>query len=117
MKLLGLRFCSVNDKVEQDMEFFEKGLGLKNTFTDHDDYVGGIFPTADQGSWVEVWQASEQMPVGIMLQLVVDDADQVAAQAKANGVEAHGPVDAHGERIYYIKSPSGLSMSFQSKLE
>ncbi len=43
-------------------------------------------------------------------------ADEFAKNAKLNGVEAYGPVDAHGERIYYIKTPSGVNMSFQSKV-
>ena len=117
MELLGIRFCSTNEEVEQDMAFFEKGLGLKNTLQGHDDYIGAIFPTDDQSSWVEMWQASEQMPSGLMLQLVVSNADEMAEHAKANGLQPHGPVDAHGERIYYIKTPSGLSVSFQSKLD
>ena len=40
----------------------------------------------------------------------------IPENAKTNGLEPHGPMDAHGERIYYLKSPSGLNMSFQSKL-
>ena len=56
------------------------------------------------------------MPAGIMLQIEVDDADAFAAHAKANGLEAQGPMDAHGERIYFFKAPTGLQVSFQSKL-
>lgn len=51
---------------------------------------------------------------GTMLQLVVDDADAYAATARANGPEPFGPVDVHGERIYYLALLSGLPMSFIS---
>lgn len=117
MKLLGIRFCSVSAEAKQDIEFFNQGLGLNNSFESNADFIGGVFPCEDNSSWLEVWQQSEQMPAGIMLQLVVDDADAFAAQAKSSGIEPHGPVDAHGERIYYVQSPSGLNLSFQSKLE
>jgi hypothetical protein len=51
-----------------------------------------------------------------MLQIVVDDADELASVAKTNGVDVSGPIDAHGERIYYATAPGGLSVSFQSRL-
>ncbi len=123
MKLLGMRFCSVNDDAEKEIDFFENGLGLKNTFKDMQDvegmegFFGGIFPTSDGASWAEIWPSGDEMPAGLMLQLVVDDSDAMAEYAKGRGLEPGGPIDAHGERIYYIKSPSGLNMSFQSKLE
>jgi len=115
MSILGIRFCNVSEQSNDDVEFFEKKLGLINSLTTSDEFSGGVFSTQDKSSWVECWQASEQMPPGIMLQLVVEDADKFAEKAKSNGVEAYGPVDAHGERIYYIKTPSGINMSFQSK--
>jgi len=40
----------------------------------------------------------------------------MAEQARANGVEPKGPVDAHGERIYHVLSPTGLPITFQSRL-
>ena len=52
----------------------------------------------------------------MMLQLVVSDADAYAEKARASGLLVNGPVDAHGERIYYVRSGSGLSISFQSAL-
>ncbi len=116
MKIIGIRFCSVSQKAKDDLDFFENKLGLTNTLGPHTGFVGGVFPTEDQSSWVECWQASEQMPEGLMLQLVVENSDEFATNVKANGVEAYGPVDAHGERIYYIKTPSGVAMSFQSKI-
>ncbi len=51
-----------------------------------------------------------------MLQLVVDDADAYAEKAKAGGLSPQGPMDAHGERIYFLTLPGGLQMSFQSRL-
>ncbi len=108
MEILGIRFCSVSDSAKADIDFFENKLGIKNTFKSQADFQGGIFPTDDQSSWLECWQASEQMPKGTMLQLVVKDADLFASNAKENGLEPYGPMDAHGERIYYLKAPSGL---------
>lgn len=116
MDIIGVRFCTVSDKAKEDMAFFEQQLGLKNTLEPNEDYPGGVFATTDKSSWVECWQASDEMPAGIMLQLIVENADEFAENAKSNGLEPYGPVDAHGERIYYIKTPSGVSMSFQSKI-
>ena len=56
------------------------------------------------------------MPAGTMLQIVVDDADSLAQQARANGLAPEGPMDAHGERIYFLKAPTGLPVTFQSPL-
>jgi len=78
-------------------------------------FAGAIFP-AQGDSWVEIWPEAEGIPNGYMLQIVVEDADAVAAQAKAGGLAPHGPIDAHGERIYYLTAPGGLPVSFQSKL-
>lgn len=54
------------------------------------------------------------MPAGVMLQLMVDDADAFAAHAKGQGLELQRPMDAHGERIYFLKAPWGRRVSFQS---
>jgi len=116
MEILGIRFCTVTAQAKEELDFFENKLSLKNNFDSNNDFVGGVFSTEDQSSWLECWQASEQMPSGIMLQLVVKDADAFAKNARLNGLQPSGPVDAHGERIYYLKTPSGMNMSFQSKL-
>lgn len=79
-----------------------------------DPSMGSIFTAGD--SWIEVWHQGSQMPVGTMLQIVVDDADAFAAHARVNGLDPQGPTDAHGEHIYYLTAPSGLPVSFQSKL-
>ena len=118
MKVLGIRFCSVNREAEALAEFLDK-LGMPRRDmaiceSDPDAFTGAIFPAAE--SWIEVWPEGPEMPAGLMLQVVVDDAEEFAAHAKKNGIEPHGPVDEHGERIYYVKAPSGLQMSFQSSL-
>jgi len=81
-----------------------------------DGFAGAIFPAGDGESWVEMWPETEGVPNGYMLQIVVADADAVAEEAKNNGLNPVGPVDAHGERIYYLTAPGALPVSFQSKL-
>ncbi len=114
--LLGIRFCEVADQAEGTAKVL-RGLGLdeRDMGAGEGDFSGAVFPLTDL-SWVETWPAGEGMPAGMMLQLVVSDADAYAAQARAAGLLLNGPVDAHGERIYYVRSPSGLSISFQSAL-
>jgi hypothetical protein len=116
MKVLGIRFCSVTAEAEKLPGFLGSGLGLPQMDLGDDgmEFNGAIFPAGD--SWIEVWKQGPQMPSGIMLQIVVDDADELASVAKTNGVDVSGPIDAHGERIYYATAPGGLSVSFQSRL-
>ena len=116
MKVLGIRFCSVSTEAEALAGFFADGLGLPqiDMRDDGTEFNGAIFPAGE--SWVEIWQQGPQMPAGIMLQIVVDDADKLAKVAKENGVAVSGPVDAHGERIFYSEAPGALSVSFQSRL-
>ena len=113
MKLLGIRFCAVADEAQDMAEFFTRGLGLaKRDLGGGDEFHGCVVPAGDS-SWVEIWQKSQDMPAGLMLQLVVDDADAVAANARDQGVEVQGPMEAHGEKIYFAVAPGGLSVSFQ----
>ena len=116
MKVLGIRFCSVTADAEAHAKFLDNlGLPRKNLGHDvADGFAGAIFPAAE--SWIEIWPEGPDMPAGTMLQVLVDDADAFAAHARKNGIEPHGPIDAHGEHIYYVQAPSGLQMSFQSKL-
>ncbi len=117
MPLLGLRFAHVAppETAEAIADTFGK-LGLAPTdFPEAAGMPGAIFTTEDQKSWAEFWHESEGMPAGTMLQLVVDDADAMAAAARANGLAPEGPMDAHGERIYFLTLPGGLPLSFQSK--
>jgi len=119
MKVLGIRFCAVADEAQEMSEFFTKGLGLPERDLGGDDDCGdfsGCVIPAGKSSWVEIWQKGENMPAGLMLQLVVDDADAVAANAKENGIDVQGPMEAHGEKIYFAVAPGGLSVSFQQVL-
>ncbi len=116
MNVLGIRFCAVAEEALPMSEFFTKGLGLpERDLGDGDGFQGCVIPAGDS-SWVEIWQKGEDMPAGLMLQIVVDDADAVAANAKANGIEVQGPMKAHGEKIYFAVAPGGLSVSFQQVL-
>ncbi|MDH5456377.1 MAG: hypothetical protein OEY37_09910 [Gammaproteobacteria bacterium] len=96
-------------------EFFTQGLGLPQRDLGGDGFHGAVIPAGT--SWIEIWQKSADMPAGLMLQIVVDDADQVAATARQNGIDVQGPVAAHGEKIYYAVAPGGLSVSFQEVVE
>lgn len=118
MEVLAIRFCSVHEKAQPLAKFFDDlGLG-RRPIPEHEQadgsFGGAVFPAGR--SWVEIWPESSEMPEGIMLQVEVDDADAFAAHAKDNGLEPQGPMDAHGERIYFIEAPTGLQVSFQSKL-
>ena len=113
----GSRFCSVSDDAEEVARFLGSGLGLpERKFTeDGAPFSGAVFPAGE--SWIEVWPEAPGMPAGIMLQIIVDDADAWAENARKNGLEPTGPTDAHGERIYYLNAPGGLPIAFQSKLK
>lgn len=113
MKVLGIRYCSVDPDAESLATFFDK-LGLiRRQMDDSESFSGAVFPAGD--SWIELWPEGPGMPAGTMLQVVVDDADAFAENARSNGLEPQGPMDAYGERIYHIVTPTGLQMSFQSK--
>ncbi len=118
MKVLAIRYCTVDPEAQALASFFDK-LGMKRRAMDDGDdesaaFSGAVFPAGD--SWIELWPDGPDMPAGTMLQIVVDDADAFAENARKNGLEPQGPMDAHGERIYFIATPTGLQMSFQSKL-
>lgn len=119
MSVRAIRFCHVAETRDAAgiANVLSDGLGLEQTDLGMpgDSFNGAVFPSAD-GSWVEIWPAGEGMPAGTMLQLVVDDADAYAEKAKAGGLSPQGPMDAHGERIYFLTLPGGLQMSFQSRL-
>jgi hypothetical protein len=116
VKVIGIRFCDVSKDAEELAGFLGDGLGLPERKMAEADapFDGAVFPAGE--SWIEVWPEAPGMPAGIMLQIVVDDADSWAENARKNGLEPAGPMDEHGERIYYLKAPGGLPISFQSKL-
>lgn len=118
MRILGIRFCKVSEQAGKVIEFLDNigltRMPLDDATPEEEIPEGAIFPAGD--SWIEVWQAGESMPTGVMLQIMVDDADAFADHARENGLEPKGPVDAHGERIYFVMSPDGLQISFQSRI-
>jgi hypothetical protein len=115
MRVLSIRYCSVTPQAEELAEFF-RALGMPDRMNAAPSsaaaFAGAIFPAGD--SWVEVWPQRPQMPPGVMLQIIVDDADAFADYAASNGLTPQGPMDAHGERIYFLKGPGELQISFQS---
>ncbi len=116
MQVLAIRFCSVSAEAEEVARFLGGGRGLpeRQMADDGAPFSGAVFPAGE--GWIEVWPEAPGMPAGIMLQIVVDDADAWAENARENGLRPTGPMDAHGERIYYLKAPGGLPIAFQSKL-
>lgn len=127
MKVLGHRFCYVGEKglaLDFSKTLAALGMNIGQVFAQNmlesaglkdDDFSGAIFKI-DDDSWIEIWAEMEGVPRGIMLQLIVDDADAFATHAKKNGLAPEGPVSAHGEKIYYLIPKSGLAISFQSKI-
>ncbi|MEM9170290.1 MAG: hypothetical protein AAGC56_11625 [Pseudomonadota bacterium] len=122
MKVLGIRFCRVA-KSENAQALAKmlgpEGLGIpERDLGEHGDgFSGAVFPVeanADH-SWIEVWPAGPNMPEMVMLQIIVDDADAWAENARKNGLDPKGPDQAHGETIYYMEGPSGLPIAFASK--
>lgn len=118
MKILGIRYCTVSKQAEAIADFLGSGgLGLpERDMGASDSFQGAVFPASDS-SWVEIWPEMEGFAAMTMLQVVVDDADAFAEQARSNGLSPKGPMNAHGERIYMLEGPDGLQMSFQSALE
>lgn len=121
MKVLGIRFCTATPKAEETATCLRK-LGLEEMSLDgveglpETGFSGAIFPAEDSRSWVEIWPEGPEMPEGTMLQIIVDDAEAYAKHARENGLDPQGPMDAHGERIYFLTTPAGLQVSFQSAL-
>jgi hypothetical protein len=120
MQVLAIRFCHVSPEAEAMADTF-KALGLPQRSLDDvfppgtPGFMGAIFLAG--ASWVELWPQGPEMPSGTMLQVVVDDADAFAAHARGNGLAPEGPMDMHGERVFFLKLPGGLQLSFQSALQ
>lgn len=120
MKVLAIRFCTVSPEAKALAAFFG-ALGVPRMD------LTGILPTPQEGgfpgaiftaneSWIEVWPEGPGMSAGTMLQIVVDDSDAFAAHARKNGLSPEGPMDAHGEHIYFLQAPGGLHVAVQSAL-
>lgn len=118
MEALGIRFCAVSKHAEDLAKLLGDGLGLKEKSTSEavgaETFRGSVFEAGS--SWIEVWPESNQMPSGVMLQIVVDDADAWAERARANGLEPVGPMDIHNERAYYLEGPGSMPITFQSAI-
>ena len=119
MRVLGIRYCTVSPEAAALAGFFDS-LGLARRPLEGAAppggaaFAGAVFPAGD--SWIEMWPAGAQMPAHTMLQVLVDDADTFAAHARERGLDPKGPMDAHGERIYFLQAPTGLRISLQSAL-
>jgi hypothetical protein len=124
LKVLGIRFCSVSSEAGELAEFLGR-LGLVRSETGDSgeiaeetsgdtEFMGALFSAGSSG--IEVWPEGPELPPGVLLQLLVDDATAFAANAKRNGLNPQGPVDAHGERIYFLQAPSGIPITIQSPL-
>ena len=118
MKVLGIRYCSVAEDSADFAEFLRRlGAQERDMGNSGDGFTGAVFPAGD--SWIELWPKSDDTSAEAMtmLQLVVDNADAFAEHARSQNLSPQGPMDAHGERIYFIEAPNGLKMSFQSRLD
>jgi hypothetical protein len=120
MKVLGFRFCTVSPEAGNLASFFDalgferhplEGGGATPADTES---KGAVFAAGD--SWLAIWPPTEEVAPGIMLQVVVDDADAFAARAREQGLAPLGPTDAQNKRIYFLQAPTGLRVSIQSRL-
>ena len=115
MKVLSMRFCSTEADCDPTIAFFEKlGLPTLEMPAEAAAFPGKIFTAGE--SWLEFWKEGPGMEKGIMLQIIVDDAEAFVKQAKDNGLDAQGPMEMHGERVYFFKTPSGMPVSVNQKL-
>lgn len=115
MRVIGIRFSYVTSEAGDLARFLGDGLGMPQNVpaADGESFAGAIFPAGD--SWIEIWPESQSLPGGMMLQIVVDDADAWADRARAGGLDPTGPIEQHGERIYFLEAPGRLPVSFLSR--
>jgi hypothetical protein len=117
MKVLGFRFCTVSPEATNLAAFFD-AVGFERHPLEAGDAEGpskgAVFAAGE--SWLAMWPPSAEMPAGIMLQVVVDDADAFANRAREQGLNVLGPTDSKTKRIYFLQAPTGLRLSIQSRL-
>lgn len=114
MTVKAVRFCQVNDDNAPMVKFFED-LGLeKKSDCGGSEFPGSVFLA--RNDWIEQWQSGDSMPAGTMLQLEVDDADVYAERLKSNDYQVFGPMEQHGEKMYFVTAPNGLQLSILHKL-
>ena len=112
MDIKSIRFCEVHGNSSALRETL-KTAG----FSPREGVAGGdVFGTLGD-SWIELWDQTPDMPAGIMLQIIVEDAQAWADQARERGVEIHGPFDAHGERMFMLGNSTGMQITVQSKIQ
>ena len=117
MKVLGFRFCTVSPEASQLASFLD-ALGFERHplegGSSGDSFKGAVFAAGE--SWLAMWPPGEEMRPGVMLQVVVDDADAFAARAREQGLNPAGPTESQGKKIYFVQAPTGLQISIQSRL-
>lgn len=112
MKPTSIRLVLVSDAFSELEDFYVRKLGF-DTEADAHGMTGAVIDAG--GSRLEVWAAGPDMPAGRMLQIVVEDVDGWADQARANGAELQGPFEAHGERMYALTAPDGMPVTVQAQ--
>jgi hypothetical protein len=112
MNVLGYRYVTVTEHSMEMVDFLENKLGIPNGRKETDDNQGGVFTAGD--SQLEFWRKSDCMPESVMLQLIVDDADEFAEFASARGVKLDGPMLEQGEKIYALTAPDGMPVTIHS---
>lgn len=114
MTIKSIRFCQVNEDNAEMVKFFDD-LGLsKKSDCDSADFPGAVFLAGD--NWIEQWQSGDSMPSGTMLQLEVDDAEAYAERLKSSEYQVFGPMEQHGEKMFFVTAPNGLQLSILHKL-
>jgi hypothetical protein len=117
MKVLGFRFCTVSPEAPKLASFLD-AIGFERHplegGSSDGPFAGAVFAAGE--SWLAMWPPSSDMPAGMMLQVVVDDADAFAARAREQGLSPVGPTDSQNKRLYFLQAPTGLQMSIQSRL-
>lgn len=115
MKVIGYRYVSVSESSMDMADFFENKLGIPNDWKDTEEHQGGVFKSGQ--SALEFWRKRECMPESVMLQLIVDNADEFAQFASSKGVRLDGPMIENGEKIYSLTAPDGMQVTLHSSAE
>ncbi|MEK3807107.1 hypothetical protein MHB63_11250 [Bacillus sp. FSL H8-0547] len=115
MNVLGYRYVTVSEHSMEMADFLENKLGIPNRRKETDDHYGGVF--AAGASQLEFWKKSDCMLESVMLQLIVDDADEFAEFASARGVKLDGPMFEQGEKIYALTAPDGMQVTIHSEAD
>src|SRR5690349_15635215 len=111
MKVLGFRFCQVSPEAAKLATFldaigFERHPLEGGSGTADGTFTGAVFAAGE--SWLAMWPPSAEMPSGLMLQVVVDDADAFAERAREQGLNPVGPTDSQNKRLYFLQAPTGF---------